>query len=191
MSDYLRSRELSRPEQSLVLVSDIQERFMPVLEGATEFVARCRLALAGAQLLEVPIIGTEQYPRGLGKTIPEIAEFLIDPPSKLRFSCVEALNLPAVGEREDGRDRVVLLGLEAHVCVLQTAFDLQALGYQVILPVDAIRSQNAEDCQVALRRMENAGMTLTTVQSLLFEWCETAEHPQFKALSRLVTGRTS
>lgn len=189
MSDYVRSYELARPEQCLVLVSDLQEKLVAVMPDRSQLMERSCQLLRGAELLGVPIIGTEQYPQGLGKTVPEIAPFLPDPPAKKRFSCVEALQLPAAGERSDGRFRIVLIGIEAHVCIQQTAFDLQSIGYEVILPTDAIFSQRAEDRTTALRRMETAGMTLTSTQALLFEWCETAEHPQFKAISRLVTGR--
>lgn len=189
MRNSLRSSLLTSPELSLVLVSDLQTRLLAAMPDQSRLIAQCRLLLRGAKLLDVPVVGTEQYPQGLGRTLPEIAEFLPDPPEKLRFSCVEALQLPPVAERTDGRSRVVLLGIETHVCILQTAFDLQSLGYEVLLPVDALSSQQEIDHVTALRRMETAGMTLTTVQSLLFEWCETAAHPHFKTLSRLVTGR--
>lgn len=189
MSEYTRSPELTSPEQSLVIVSDMQERFMPVIPEVERLLQRCEQLLQGAEWFDIPILGTEQYPQGLGPTVPRLAKFLPNPPAKKRFSCVEALNLPAAGEREDQRFRAVLIGIETHVCVLQTAFDLQALGYEVLLPVDALASQQQQDTEIALRRLESAGMTLVTTQMLLFEWCQTAEHPRFKDLSRLVLGR--
>lgn len=189
MTAYIRSGELALPEQSLVIVSDVQERLVAPIAERLKLIERCRLLLRGAALLEVPILATEQYPQKLGRTVPELTDWVVDPPAKLRFSCVEALALTAVGERTDARRRAVLVGIETHVCIQQTAFDLQSLGYEVILPVDALASQRASDHEVALRRMENSGMTLTTTQALLFEWCQTAEHPQFKALSQLITGR--
>ncbi len=189
MSEYIRSPELVGPDQSLVIVSDLQEKLMAVIPESERLVHRCGLLLQGAEWLNVPILGTEQYPQGLGPTVPALAKFLPNPPAKKRFSCVEALNLPAAGERADERFRAVVIGIETHVCVLQTAFDLQALGYEVLLPVDALASQQHQDTEIALRRMESAGMTLTTTQMLLLEWCETAEHPRFKDLSRLVLGR--
>jgi len=190
MAEYIRSGELALPEESLVIVSDVQERLVAPIAERLKVIERCRFLLQGATLFEVPISVTEQYPQKLGSTVAELTEWVTAPPAKLRFSCVEALQLPAVGDRTDGRRRAVLIGIETHVCIQQTAFDLQALGYEVILPVDALASQRVSDHEVALRRMENAGMTLTTTQSLLFEWCQTAEHPQFKALSNLITGRS-
>lgn len=187
--DYSRSPELALASQCFIVVSDIQERLMAAIPERRPLIEQAVQLLRAATLFEVPVLGTEQYPQGLGTTVPEIAEFLPDPPSKLRFSCVEALQIPPAGERHDGRFRAVIVGIETHVCVQQTAFDLQALGYEVILPVDTLASQRKTDRDVALRRMETAGMTLTTAQALAFEWCETASHPAFRQLSRLVQGK--
>lgn len=189
MPEYLRSYELIQPQQSLMIVIDLQEKLLAAMSDVETFTnGICRL-LKAAQLLEIPITGTEQYPQGLGPTVSPICDYLDNPAEKKRFSSVEALDWPGAGEREDGRFRAVLTGIEAHVCVLQTAFDLQAIGYDVIIPVDAVRSQKDLDYKTALRRLENSGMTLTTIESLIFEWCSTAEHPKFKAISRIVTRR--
>ncbi|WP_237226533.1 isochorismatase family protein [Rubinisphaera sp. JC750] len=189
MSNYVRSAQLASPDQCFVIVSDIQDRLMEVLPDREHLLERSQMLLEGAKLLSIPIVGTEQYPQGLGETVPEIQPYLDNPPAKKRFSCVEALDIPPAAEREDGRFRAVIVGIEAHICVQQTAFDLLSLGYEVIIPADAIDSISESDWHLALRRMESAGMTVTSVQSLLFEWCETAEHPQFKAISRLIQGK--
>jgi len=162
---------------------------MAVLPDRDHLLERCQLMLQGSRQLGVPIVGTEQYPEGLGETVEEIQEFLVDPPAKKRFSCVEALAIPPAAEREDGRFRAIVVGIEAHICVQQTAFDLQSLGYEVIIPADAVDSISESDWHLAIRRMESAGITITSVQALLFELCETAEHPEFKAISRLVQGK--
>ncbi|HCS54915.1 isochorismatase family protein [Rubinisphaera sp.] len=186
---YLRNPQLTDASQCLVIVVDLQEKLTAAIPQAEKLLSRSRLLLKGAQVLGIPILATEQYPQGLGVTVASISEFIDSPAAKKRFSSVEVLELPAAGEREDGRFRVILTGIEAHVCILQTAYDLQSLGYEVLLPVDAIESQNQIDRDVAFTRMSNAGMALTTVESILLECCETADHPEFKRISRLITGR--
>ncbi len=189
MPEYIPSHELISPTQSLVIVIDVQEKLLAAIPDSKNLTKSiCRL-LQGAKLFEIPVLGTEQYPQGLGATVSPVDEYLEAPPEKKRFSSVETLQLPGAGEREDDRFRAVLVGIETHVCVQQTALDLQAIGYDVVIPVDAVRSRNQLDYETALRRLENSGATLTTIESLLFEWCGTAEHPNFKTLSRIVTGR--
>ncbi len=189
MTQYIRSRELIPPEQSFVIVIDVQEKLVAAIDQSERLIDSIARLLESARLFHVPITGTEQYPQGLGKTVSLLGDYLDHPCEKKRFSCVESLQLSAAGEREDGRFRAVLVGIEAHVCVQQTAFDLQSLGYEVIIPVDAVRSRHELDCSTALRRLENSGTTLTTIESLMFEWCATAEDPHFKAVSKIVTGR--
>jgi isochorismate hydrolase len=111
------------------------------------------------------------------------------PIEKLRFSSAHSLPWAAAAPVATAPHQAVLAGIEAHVCVLQTAFDLLSNGYRVYLAVDACCSRAEGDYNTALQRLANAGVVLTTVESILFEWCETAENPAFKQLSRLVTGR--
>lgn len=189
MAQYIRSRELILPEQSLVIVIDVQEKLIAAIDQADKLIDSIAGLLEAARLFHVPILGTEQYPQGLGKTVSSLGDHLDCPCEKKRFSCVESLQLSGAGEREDDRFRAVLVGIEAHVCVQQTAFDLQSIGYEVVIPVDAVRSRHELDYNTALRRLENSGVTLTTIESLLFEWCATAENPNFKAVSKIVRGR--
>ncbi len=182
-----RSAELLNRYRSRLLLVDLQERVIaPILERET-LVARCRLLAQGAQILSVPIHVTEQYPKGLGATIPEIAEFASERPEKLRFSCTDCLGWSPPGPEDPFQ--IVVAGIEAHVCVLQTVLDLLALGYQVHVPVDAVSGRIEIDRQIAFRRMELSGAVLTTAETVLFEWCELAGTPEFKAVSKLVTGR--
>jgi nicotinamidase-related amidase len=133
----------------------------------------------------VPAAATEQYPQGLGPTVPELAERLDAIPPKLRFSSGECAGI-FEDWNQRGLFKVLVVGIEAHVCVQQTVFDLLAAGRRVYLAVDAIGSRYDIDYQTALRRMDSAGATLTTTESALFEWCEVAGTPQFKEISRLV-----
>ncbi len=181
------STELLHRQRSRLLLVDLQGRLLPVILEREALIARCRLLALGAQILSVPIHLTEQYPQGLGTTIPEIAEFAADRPAKLRFSAVECLGWGPPGPDEPFQ--IVVAGIEAHVCILQTVLDLLALGYQVHVAVDAVSDRIALDQQIALRRMELSGAVLTTAETVLFEWCETAGTPEFKAISKLVTGQ--
>lgn len=178
------------PTDTLLCVIDVQERLLPAI-AAFERVAWnvCRL-VDGASQLGVPTVATEQYPEKLGSTIQSLASRLSEPAiSKLSFSAASCTNEFAQRFSQsgsEGRQRVLLAGIETHVCVQQTAYDLLAAGYQVLLAVDASGSRFDVDCQTALRRMESAGVVITTTEAALFEWCGTAGTPEFKAISSLV-----
>ena len=174
--------------ESALLVVDVQEKLMVKIPGADAIVRNIAFLHDVAALLEVEIIATEQYPRGLGPTVAALAERLPHRPEKLGFSCC-AVPALADGLRAKGRRQVVLVGIESHVCVLNTALDLLAQGFQVYLAVDAMGSRYAIDHETALRRLECANAILTTVETCAFEWMGGANHPQFKAVSALVRGR--
>ncbi len=187
-----RSPELLCAAESLLLVVDVQERLVPQIVGKEQVVRGCRTLLAGAELFSVPTTVTEQYPKGLGPTLPELAASF--PPGvltagKLRFSGAEATGWPAAGERTDGRHQVVLAGIETHICILQTALDLAAAGYRVFVAADATGSRCEVDHTTALARLRDCGVLIVTVESVLFEWCEAAGNARFKALRDLVTSR--
>ena len=187
MNDTFRNSELFSHRHSRLLLIDLQEKLVPVIADRENLLARCRLLAQGAQILGVPIHATEQYPKGLGATLPEIAEFVVERPAKVRFSCSECLGWGPPAPED--RFQIVVAGIETHVCVQQTVLDLLALGYQVQVPVDAVSSRHDLDREVAIRRMELSGATITTAEAVLFEWCEVAGTPEFKAISKLVTGR--
>lgn len=186
-SDYIRSRELLSRDDSRLLIVDVQEKFVPVIPVAGQLIANCRKLIQGAKILGVPADATEQYPRGLGATVPELAELLDEPPEKLRFSCAECLDW--VAAEGDDRGKIVVAGIETHVCVLQTSLDLMAAGYEVYLPADALASRHKHDWRFGLERLANSGAVITTTEAILFEWCEVAGTDEFKQISRLVTGR--
>lgn len=171
-------------ESSLLCVIDVQERLVPAVMDGAAVVERCRRLAEGARLLGVPTILTEQYPKGLGVTVPELASVLPPPLEKLSFSCRGAAGFAAAVP--DGVGQMVLCGLETHVCVAQTALDLLAEGYGVFLATDAISSRHPHDRDTALRRLERAGVVPTTTEAVLFEWCRSAADPQFQAIRRLV-----
>jgi nicotinamidase-related amidase len=175
-------------QDSALLVIDVQEKLVPKIPAADALVRNTAFMIDAARLLDIPVQATEQYPRGLGPTVPELAQRLPERPDKVAFS---SCAVPAVveGFRRQARPKVVLAGIETHVCVQHTALDLLALGFQVAIPVDAVASRYALDHDVALRRLERAGAVLTTAETVVFEWVGGAGHPRFKDISRLVQER--
>jgi len=176
---------LMSPSDTLFLVVDVQQKLLRVIPQAQRVVWNIRRLLDGARLLGISTIATEQYPQGLGGTEGELAERLPAPMSKLAFSCcADSQCVKAVDNA--GMPKILLVGIEAHVCVQQTALGLLSKGYQVYVVADVVASRGKIDCEYALRRMETCGATLTTTEAVLFEWCRTAENEQFKEISQLV-----
>lgn len=185
----VRSPELLQAEASRLVIIDIQEKLAPTIPGLEKPLAACKFLIEGAKLFGVPTFVTEQYPKGLGPTVAELAGLLPPPLVKSEFSGCGALGWPAAGDAGDSRFQIVVAGIEAHVCVLQTSLELQAAGYRVFVVADAIASRRETDRQIALERMLSAGVTLVTAESVLFEWCQRSDRPEFKSLSALVKSR--
>ena len=176
---------------SALVVIDVQEKLLAKMPSGPELVRATCFLLDVATLLNVPILATEQYHKGLGPTTPEIARRLREPIlAKTSFSCFGSAEfrdkLQATGCKS-----VILTGMETHVCVLQTALDLLATGLTVYLCVDALTSRNARDHETALQQMQAAGALVTTAETVAFEWLRDAAHPQFKAISKLVIERAT
>jgi nicotinamidase-related amidase len=171
-----------------LLVIDVQEKLLPKIPTADALVRNVNFLIEGARLLDMPVQATEQYPKGLGPTVAELARKLPERPEKVRFSCCA---VPAVVDnfRRAARSKVVLAGIESHVCVQATALDLLGLGFTVYVPVDAVGSRFAIDHDMALRRLERAGAVLTTSETCVFEWVGGADAPRFKEVSKLVQDR--
>ena len=187
MSELPHSHELLARDESRLLIVDMQQRILPVIDGHQDVTDNCLKLIEAAQILDVPTTATEQYPKGLGSTIAEIAERLPDRPEKIEFSCLNCLDWNSAGSDPEGRFKVVVAGIEAHVCVLQTVLDLLSQGFRVFVVADAVSSRKPLDRDIALQRMAASGAVITTTESVLFEWCEQAGTPEFKQISRLVT----
>lgn len=179
-----RSRELMSRGDTALLVVDVQERLVPALSEGSRVVWNVRRLVDGAKILGLPVVGTEQYPKGLGGTVPELAERLGPLPSKLTFSCGSCDEL-FEGLRSRNICKILVCGIEAHVCVQQTVFDLLSDGWRVYVAADAVGSRFGFDYRIALGRMDSAGAVLTTTEAALFEWCEAAGTPEFKQISQL------
>lgn len=168
-----------------LLVVDMQERLLPVIPHAGLITANAQRLATAAGLLDIPVFATEQNPRRLGPTVGELAGQLPLRFEKMTFS---SCGVGSLLEQLHGRAirHVTVVGVEAHVCVSQTALDLIDMGFRVQVPADAVASRSLMDWSVALRRLAGAGAIVTTTESALFEWLETADAPAFKAISALV-----
>lgn len=171
-------------DNTALLVVDAQEKLLPAIADGVRVAWNIRRLVDAAKLLGLPVAATEQYPKGLGSTIGELAEQLGTVPSKKRFS---AGGCPEIFAelRQRGVHNLLLTGVEAHVCVTQTALDLMADGWRVFVAVDGVGSRFEVDYRTALQRMDSAGATLTTTEAAMFEWCETADAAEFKQISQL------
>jgi nicotinamidase-related amidase len=171
-----------------LLVIDMQEKLVPLIIDSTDLVRNIAFLIDAARLLEMTVQATEQYPRGLGATVPDLATRLPHRPDKTAFSCC-AIPEVVTNFHRAARPKLVLAGIETHVCVLNTGLDLLADDFRVYIPVDAVGSRYRLDHDIALRRLEQAGAILTTVEGCVFEWVGGSAHPHFKQISRLVQER--
>jgi nicotinamidase-related amidase len=167
-------------DRATLLVVDVQEAFRPYA-AFTAVAQACARLVQAVRVLEVPTLVSEQYPRGLGHTAPELG--LQEEPriEKTVFSAARADGFDLAG-----RDQVIVGGIETHVCVSQTVHDLLAAGVEVHVPADAVGSRHQLDHERALERMQRAGATVSTVEAALFELLERAGTPEFKAVQKLI-----
>lgn len=178
---------LVKAEDSLLLVVDLQQRLAPAISGRDAVEARVATLIRGARRVGVPVRASEQYPQGLGPTVPAIAALLDDVERlpKRAFSCAaEPDFLAALGGL--GRSQVVICGMEAHVCVLQTALGLSAAGFSVFAVADAMGSRDPANREIALRRLAGAGVVPVTSEMVLFEWLGDCDNAAFKDLLGLI-----
>lgn len=187
MVETIRKPPLSlQASLSTLIVCDLQTRLLPVIHQSERIVRRVEVLVQAAACWPIPIIATEQYPEKLGSTIESLQSSCTQVLPKLEFSGWSALNWKPADEATTERTQIVLCGIESHICILQTALDLLAQGYQVFIPYDATGSYRPEDVQWALQRMMQAGATIVSTESVLFEWCQTSKAPQFKTISQLI-----
>ncbi len=172
---------------TVLLIVDVQEKLVRAIHDSEDLVLKARQLVQGARALEVPILCTEQNPKGLGPTVPEIAAAMpgVQPISKFSFGCgacegfVHALQAA-------GRRNVLLAGIETHVCVYQTARELLEKGYHVEVVADACSSRTPQNRQIGLDKMRGAGAEITSVETVLFELMQVAEGPLFKEILKIV-----
>jgi nicotinamidase-related amidase len=168
-------------DRAALVVVDVQDGFRSY-DTFADIAAACGRLVQGAGILELPVLATEQYPKGLRHTAAEVGlPDTVAPVEKSVFSAVRA-----DGFDLGGRDQVLICGIETHVCVMQTALDLLGQGVAVQVVTDAVGSRRAHDREVGLHRLDRAGATLTTVETALLELCERAGTPEFKAVQKVI-----
>ena len=173
---------------SQLVVIDVQEKLCGVMPPAelASTLKNCGILLQAARLLEIPALLTEQYPKGLGPTHAELEPFLENIP-RVEKTCFSCCDEAAFRNKLSGdRPQVILTGMESHICVLQTALQLQALGKQVFVVEDAVLSRNPAHKANALARLRQVGVIVSNTESVVFEWLKVAEGDAFKQISRLI-----
>lgn len=174
-------------ENTALVVIDVQEKLTRVMYQREKLVDNLQKLLRGIQVFGIPIIVTEQYPKGLGATIPEIAQLISNtqPLPKLSFSCHGdekfARKLEALG-----RKQVLVSGIESHVCIYQTVRDLISSGYEVHVVTDSVSSRTLENREIGLNMMSRMGAVLTSTEAVLFELLKIANGERFQAISQIV-----
>ena len=185
-NNSIRNTKLLKKEKSALLIIDIQERILGVMQEKERLLENTKKLIKGMKILRVPIFYTEQYPKGLGKTVENIKEELDgNAIPKMSFSCSGAGDL-FKSLIEKNISQVVVCGIETHVCVLQTVFDLIANGFQVNVAADAVSSRKKIDYQIALERMRANKAEISTVESIIFELLNVCGTEEFKKALEVV-----
>lgn len=182
-----KSKGMLEIEKSCLVVVDVQGELAQLMYGKDALFKNIQILIKAAKILDIPVLWCQQCPEALGPTVPQIAELLgeNEPINKASFSCCgrqdfdRRLNALA-------RSQVLLCGIEAHVCIYQTAVDLLRKGYDVSVVEDAVSSRTAENKQTAVRRLATEGVKISSAEMALFELLRTAEHPRFKQIARLI-----
>jgi nicotinamidase-related amidase len=173
---------MDRNDSSLLVV-DIQERLLPHIDGWQRILENAVWLVRVAQALGVPVMVSEQYPKGLGHTHPEVRQLVPDEAvaTKLHFSCAAAQCLPGLPGSD--RRQVIVAGIESHVCVLQTALDLRWQGREVYVVADAVGSRRTGDRELALARLRGHGVEIVSREMVAFEWLKQAGTDEFRTIS--------
>lgn len=183
----LRANSLE-PDRAMLLLIDLQEKLMPLIVHQ-EQVRRstCKL-LDGLRVFDLPVVVTEQYPKGLGRTVDDVSQKLPKGTIVVEKPTFSAWGTASVREalRKCDRPQIIVAGVETHVCILQSALDLTAAGHDVFVVADAVGARSILDHDVALARTRHESVVVTTVESVLFELCESCESPRFKAMIEVI-----
>jgi nicotinamidase-related amidase len=174
-------------ENTIGLIIDIQERLFPVMHEKEKLLKNCQTLVEGLNTLNIPMLVSQQYTKGLGETLPEIKNLIPDFEyiEKTDFSCYELPEVNGKLEQLNARN-VIICGIESHVCVLQTAVDMKDAGLNPIVVMDCVSSRSSENIEIAKERFRNEGIMMTSYESILFELTRCAGTAEFKAISKLV-----
>ncbi|MDB4678745.1 isochorismatase family protein [Rhodopirellula sp.] len=172
-------------QRSAVLLVDLQDRLCDSIPDIKNVIDRAKILTTACDQLEVVRAATVQYPEGLGPLVPTLLSDYPDAEAKRDFSAA-ACRIALDTWHQEGRDQIILVGIETHICIMQTAMDLLAEGFKIHVVVDAVTSRNKIDHETALLRLRELGVTLISLESVLFEWLGSSRHTSFKAISQLV-----
>lgn len=175
-------------DRSALLIVDVQSRLVPVMTDPRRVIDNCAILLQAARRLEIPLLVSEQYPRGIGPTVDELRRHVPEGDAvveKSHFACsAEPLAMTRIEAL--GRRQIVIAGIEAHICVLQTALGLRQKGFEVFVVADASASRKAGNETLAAARLRQAGVEIVSTEMVVFEWLHKAGTPEFKELSGLI-----
>ncbi len=179
-------------QNSKLLLVDIQERLVSAMEPkvVARMVENTKFLLQSAAIVGAPVIYSEQYPKGLGSTLPEIKEHIPESTGSLSKTCFSCTDSPDFNDILDAdRNQVIIVGMESHVCILQTAMHLQGQGKQVFVVADACAARSKHNHKNAMQRMAQAGVIITNSESVVFEWLRDTSHAGFRQISTLLKER--
>ncbi|MFV0290872.1 MAG: isochorismatase family protein [Mangrovibacterium sp.] len=174
-------------ENTIGLIIDLQEKLVPAMDGSDFLLQQNEILIHGLQELEIPLLVSQQYTKGLGETVPRIKNILKDfsPIEKVEYSCYQVPEF-VVKCNQLGAKNIIISGIESHVCVLLTAVDLKQAGFNPIVVLDAVSSRSMDNLDIATDRLRHEGIMVTSVESILFELTSSAANPHFKSISKLV-----
>ena len=173
------------PERSLLLVIDVQSRFLAPIFEADRVESRCKFLCEVATLFGVPILATEQYPEKMGGSVESLLPFVGTPHRKMQFSAFQDEHFVNL-VKMSGRDQIIVVGIETHICVSQTCHDLLAHGLQVVVCPDAVSARTQDRHKLGMERLRDADVIPAHTESIAYEWCQSAENPHFRAMLNIV-----
>ncbi len=172
-------------EHSLVVVVDVQDKFMRAIQDADRVMKRSLFLAKTASILGVPVIATEQNPEKMGLTSDQIQPFVTSTVAKMTFSCaLDEGFVKAISA--SGKRKIILVGAETHICICLSALHLLQMGYEVVVCPDALSSRSVEQHKLGMERMRDAGVVQAHTETVLYEWIESAQHPKFKEILAVV-----
>lgn len=173
-------------QETLLLVIDIQERLAPVIEGKDRVIANTKILIEAAKTMDFPLLATEQYPKGLGRTVPVLLDLIGEERILSKNSFTAYTPEVKAALEAQGRKKILIAGMETHVCVFQTVRDLLADGYQVYLVSDAVSSRTRTNYENGLDLMRSMGAVITNTETAIFDLLKVSGTPEFKAMSALI-----
>ena len=175
-------------EDSLVLIIDVQEKLLNAVFNKEQVEKKSAIVAEAAKILGIPVVITEQYPKGLGNTIPAVKNALAEDTEIFEKTAFSALNNEEILEaiKKHNKKQILIFGIETHICVSQTTAALRELGYEVSVIKDACGSRAETEYLAGLERMKDNGAYIITTEIALFEWLKGAKHPNFKAVQALI-----